>query len=120
MEIVDAFGLAGAAFLVKKIIDWFRQLRGGEVNAAATQVVAWLAGVGIFWLLAASDLGNIVVAGMKIEDLNWAATTFGGLILGSTASVVTDSHKAKDDTQTAALPALFEPTPKPVGQTPTN
>ncbi len=108
LGLVEGFGIAGLAFLLKKIIDFSRQLRGGDIDGALTQLVAWGGGIGLFWLAASSmAFAKVDIAGFLFSDLDWASKVLGGLLLGSGASFISDRNTANDDTQSAELPRLF-------------
>lgn len=95
--------------LVKKLVDMLRYLRGGNVNAAVTQLVAWVGAVGVVLLAAGTDYAaGIEVGGMFLSDLNVWSLVMVGLTVGSTASLVDDTLKSIDQTKSTNRPPLIE------------
>lgn len=102
------------AALLKKIVDFVRYILGRDVNGAVTQVVAWVAGVGLMWLVSASDfVDGVVVGGLQLGDLNAASIILAGLAVSSTAGVGVDVIKAVDNTQSAMVPSILDDPPEP-------
>lgn len=108
---MEVFSAAALVALLKKLVDLLRQLRGGDYNGVLTQLFVFAGGIGLIWLAAASPLmGGVAVGGVTISDFDWAAKVLAGLALGASASAyILDTQKAVDNTQSAALPALFSP-----------
>lgn len=82
--------LAIAAATVWKIVSMVKFVTAGDKAKAITQLVTWAAGIGVAFLLAASDF-TIEVAGTNLSDLNSASVIFFGLALGSVSAVGYDS-----------------------------
>lgn len=109
MDIASTFSIAALIFLLKKVIDFGKQIKG-DPNGAKTQAVVWIAGIGLFWLAAeAPSFGAIAIGdlGRTFADFNWAEKVLGGLALGSAASINNDALNAINSTTSIALPRLF-------------
>lgn len=105
MEFVPVLVLTA---LVKKIVDTVKYASAGDVNGAATQVVAWLAGVLVTVLAANSDFGGaIAVNGATLGTLNIWSQMLVGVNLASAAGVGWDVIKAVDNTNSAIIPNLL-------------
>lgn len=101
------------AALLKKIVDFVRFALARDVNAAVTQVVSWVAGVGLMWLVSSSDFVNgVVIGGLNLGDLNAASIVLAGLAVSSTAGVGVDVIKAVDNTQSARVPSIIDDGPQ--------
>jgi hypothetical protein len=97
--------LVVATALVWRLVTFGKQLLAGELRAAVTQVFVWAAGIGVAFLLAASDFaGGVEVAGASLEVLNAASLVLFGVALGSTASTAYEFKKAFDQTDSATEP----------------
>lgn len=95
--------------LLKKAVDFLKYLSAKDWNGVVTQVVVWLVGIGLVWLLSASDFANgVQIGGLDLGNLNAASIVLVGLSLSSTASFVgQDLLKALDNSQTARTPELL-------------
>lgn len=81
---------------VKKVVDFVRYAKAGEVNGIVTQVVAWLAGFGLVALAAHSAWADSVVIGdVPLAGMSLASQLLTGIAIGSTASL---AHDALDRT----------------------
>lgn len=89
--------------LVWKAVDFFKFIRAGDVSAWATQLFAWVIGVGIAYLVWQSNLSDAAA----IHSLNWASVLIGGLAMGSIGSALYDFKRAKDNTDSAETPSLL-------------
>lgn len=96
--------------LLKKAVDFLKYLRAKDWNGVATQLVVWIVGVGLVWLLSASDFANgVQIGGLDLGNLNAASIVLVGLSLSSTASFLgQDLIKALDNTQSASTPNLLD------------
>jgi hypothetical protein len=96
---------------IKKIVDFVRSLRGKDTNAVATQLVAWAAGILTVYVAAHVDLGGAFGSANEMLD-SWGlwAQTVAGFVLGSGASLVQDTFKAVDNTQSESKPKLVQGT----------
>lgn len=89
---MDFVPIAVAAALVWKIVSFTKFLSAGDRPKIVTQLVTWGAGIGVAFLLAASDFGSgIEVVGLALGELNAASVILFGVALGSTAAVGYDS-----------------------------
>lgn len=108
--------LVVAAALVWKIVDLAKYLISGDARGTVTQLVAWLAGVAVAMLLAASDFaGGIDVGGVVLANANGASLVLFGIALGSTGAVGYDFKKAIDASDSASVPRLPLPTARRTG-----
>lgn len=92
---------------IKKVVDFIRNLRGKDTNAIVTQLVAWAAGIATVYIAANVDLGGAFGSANELLD-SWGlwAQTVAGFVLGSGASLVQDTFKAVDNSQSEAKPKL--------------
>lgn len=105
MEFIPALAMAA---LTLKVIDFLRYLRAADMNGALTQLAAWIAGVAVVLLVAQTDWADGVSVGdMNLGTLGFWSLVFYGLSAGSGASVVKDTLKAVDNTNSAAIPTLL-------------
>jgi hypothetical protein len=102
------------ASLIKKVIDFVKYLTAGDVNAVLTQVVAWAVGVGLAFVTANSEFGEaIIVNGHPMNTLNSWALVLAGLNAASVAGLGWDTLKALDNTNSAKVPDLVNPSNGP-------
>lgn len=107
---MDFVPLLAALALVVKIIDFVKSLKNGDANGILTQAVTWVAGVGVLFLLAASDFGGgVEVAGYTLDSLNSFSLVLLGLSVSSTGSLAFDFKKSFDNTDSAAVTPLIPP-----------
>lgn len=96
--------------LIKKIIDFLKFITNRDWNGAATQAIVWIAGVVVVMLYAQTDWAETFgFAGILLSDMNLASQIAIGLGFGSVASFGADWIKARDHTDSAAMPPLFKP-----------
>lgn len=94
--------------LIYKFIDFLKYVMAKDWNAAGTQAVAWIAGVGGMFLFVnttfaeSHEIGGIVFARLSAGD-----TIFLGLMATSIFSAVYDIKKSIDNTDSAVTPSLF-------------
>lgn len=99
--------LALIAAVVKKFVDFVRQLRGRDTSAIVTQLLAWVLGVVAVYLTAHVDFASAVeFANMSLDDMSLWTQTVLGVLVGSVGSVAKDGLKALDNSQTEAAPKL--------------
>lgn len=104
MEFLPVVAMAA---LVLKLIDFLRYCRAADINGITTQAATWLAGVVVVLLVAQTDWADgIAVGDMSLGKLGFWSLVFYGLSVGSAASFVKDTHKALDNTNSAAIPTL--------------
>lgn len=87
---MDFTVLAVATALVWKVVSFAKFVMAGDRSKAVTQLVTWGAGIGVAFLVAASDF-TLEVAGVNLADLNAASVVLFGVALGSAASAAYDS-----------------------------
>lgn len=105
MEFVPTLALAT---LVWKFIDFLKAVANRNVNAAATQAIAWVSGVGAVLLFAQTQFAAAVEIGdYKLGDLSTWSLVVIGLLVSSLASAAVDAKKALDGTDSAAVGKLF-------------
>lgn len=101
---------AGALGLVKAVVDLLKYIRAKDHNGYITQLVVWLAGIGVVMLLKSSDFASTYEIGnVLLSDANTGTTVLAGLGLGSAAMLVNDFKKAVDRSDSAAKPDLVSP-----------
>lgn len=92
---------------VKKAVDFVRNLRGRDMNAVLTQLLAWVSGIVVVWLAAHVDFASAVeVANVQLDQMSLWTQAALGVLLGSGASIGQDLLKAVDNTQSEAKPKL--------------
>lgn len=100
--------IAAITALTIKSVDLLRYLRAGDVNGVVTQLAAWIGGAAIAILAAQTDWADgITVGDQNLATLNIWSLIFWGMAAGSTASLVKDTTKALDNTNSAAIPTLL-------------
>lgn len=107
---MDTFVPAVAMFaLIKKVLDFFKYLTNQDWNGAITQIAVWASGIVVVWLYAQTDWAETFsFAGFTLASMNGASLVALGIGLGSSASVATDFIKARDNTDSAAMPPLIK------------
>ena len=99
--------LALIAAVVKKFVDFVRQLRGKDTSAVVTQLLAWALGIVAVYLTANVDFASAVTfANTSLDQMGLWTQTVLGVLVGSVGSVGKDALKALDNTQTEATPQL--------------
>lgn len=94
--------------VIKKVVDFIRNLRGKDTNAIATQLVAWLAGIVTVYVAAHVDLGGAAGSvNQLLDSMGIWAQTVTGFVLGSLGSLAQDTLKAVDNSQSEAKPKLI-------------
>jgi hypothetical protein len=103
--------LALIAAVVKKFVDFVRQLRGKDTSAVVTQLLAWVLGIVAVYLTAHVDFASAVnFANMSLDQMGLLTQTVLGILVGSVGSVGKDALKALDNNQTEAAPKLVPDT----------
>lgn len=98
---------------VKKAVDFVRNLRGRDMNAVLTQLLAWVSGIVVVWLASHVDFASAVeVANVSLDQMGLWTQAALGVLLGSGASVFQDALKSVDNTQSEAKPALIPDSPR--------
>lgn len=100
--------LVAALALVTKLVDFGKYLTARNINGAVTQLVAWGAGIGAFFLLSRTDFASgITIGDLSLSTLNGASLILVGMSVASVGSLAIDFKQARDNTDTAAKPALL-------------
>lgn len=95
------------AALVFTVINFFKAVRNGDTNAWTTQLIVWVSGVVVVFLVAQTDFAESVTFGeWVLSGLNFASLVFIGLTVASLATVGNELKKAFDNTDSAATPPL--------------
>lgn len=98
-----------ALALVYTVIQFLQMLRHKDTNGWFTQLVVWLAGVGVLLLVAETDFaGGISIGDHTLDTLNFASKVFVGLTIGASASLVKEGFKAFDNSDTQKKPPLLK------------
>jgi hypothetical protein len=86
-----------ALSLVVKIVDFSKFVSNRLWNDVVTQIVTWGAGIGVTFLLAATDYATkIELGGFAVSDLNALSLVLFGLTISSTGSLAYDFKNAVD------------------------
>lgn len=102
--------VAGLAFLflVKKFVDFLRYASARDVNGVVTQLVVWVAGVGAVLIAAQTGWADQISFGSSsLGGLGTWSQVFLGLTLGSASSVLVDTLKSVDSTDSGIIPKLL-------------
>lgn len=98
--------------VVRQVTDLLKQITNRDVNAVVTQVLAWLAGVGLAFLVGASDFGRLVPVGSSnLGAIDGPAKLLVGLVFLAIAGAAHDLKKAVDtsnstNSNTTLIPPL--------------
>lgn len=99
--------ISAVVALPLKAASVVKYLSARDLRAAVTQLVVWGASIGLAFLLRASDFGDAIrIGAAPLSHLNDASLVLVGFAFGSTASVVYDFKKARDNSDSAAEPSL--------------
>lgn len=111
MEFVPLLALAA---LLIKLVDFGKSVSNGDPNAIVTQLVAWVAGIGVILLGAQTDFASaIVIGGSPLGSLNAWSQVLVGLTFASTASFLSDTVRAVDNTVATKDYKLLKNSPGP-------
>lgn len=100
--------------LVKKLVDFAKYVKAGNLNGILTQLLAWIGGIAAAFLGAQTQWAEATtVGGVKLSDLGWASLVLVGLIIGSAAITLDDTTKAIDTSDSAHVPDLVDEPPHP-------
>lgn len=98
--------------LVKKLVDFVRFVKARDAWSVLTQMVAWLAGVGVVMMAAHTAWANTMIfGGVSLASMGAWSQVLAGIAVGSAGSVLKDSIAAVDNSQSAAVPPLSTPLP---------
>lgn len=101
--------LVALGTLVFTFVNFLKFLRARDFNAAGTQVIAWVSGVGATFLASASQVigHGVGVGGVALNDLDAYTKVVVGMIATSVLSTVNEIKKAIDNSDSAQTPRLF-------------
>lgn len=95
------------ALVVAKVIDAIKLLNAKKFGAFLTQLMAFAGGTIVVVLAAHSTYGSGVhIAKIALSDTDGPAQILAGIAVGSLGSAIVDWRKAKDNTDSAAIPGL--------------
>lgn len=99
--------------LIWKVVDFVKYIKSKDANGVIVQAGAWGGGIALAFLLGAANIASTWdIGGMTLSDVNGPSKILLGLVWGSGASAIVDFKKARDNTDSAAMPALISP-PQP-------
>lgn len=105
MEFVPAVAMAA---LVLKVIDFLRYVGARDLNGSGTQLITWIAGVAVAFLVAHTEWADgIELGGAPLGKLGFWSLVFVGLTYSSLASAGKDLLKSIDNNNSAKIPTLF-------------
>lgn len=94
--------------LINKFVDFSKYITNKDVNGALTQVYVWGAGVLGVWLYAQTAWADTINFGdLPLSKFNGASIVAVGFAIASAGSVAKDWLKAKDNSDSAAMPKLL-------------
>lgn len=112
MEFVPAVAFVT---LVYKVVDTLRYAKSGDINGVLTQVIAWVSGVAVAFLVAQTEWADgIEIGDRPLSRLGFWSLVFAGLTIGSAASTAKDLFKSVDNANTSKIPTLLPAGPKKV------
>lgn len=100
--------------LVKKVIDFIRLLTNWKTERSGilTQIIAWVAAIGLVWLASTSKITDGVVlpgSSIALAHLDGSGIVLAGLLVGSFGSSIADVLKSIDTSQSESKPPLIAP-----------
>lgn len=96
--------------LVYTFVIFLKNLSAQQWRPVLTQVIAWLAGIGGIFIMAATQFADgISVGDATLAGLDFWSKLVVGLLATSLLSTLHEFKKAIDRTDTAAVPDWFEP-----------
>lgn len=100
--------MAVAAFMLIFVMAALKAIRAKQYWDVATMLVVLGVGIGLAFLIGASDFGSSVKVGDKtLADVNGASLVLAGFAIASLARFAFQATKAVDNAQSAAEPKLF-------------
>lgn len=110
MEFVPAVAMLA---LIVKVIDFLRYAKAGDTNGVLTQLITWVSGVLVLLLVAQTNWADgISIGDTVLSKLGFWSVVFAGLSLASSASVVKDTLKSVDNSNSSAIPTLLDAGPR--------
>lgn len=105
---MDTITWVALAALVIKVVGVIKSV-GKDNNAAITQALVWIIGVGAVLVAGQSHFaGGLVFSGVKAADFNFWDSVLAGMALSSVGSFGYDLKKSFDNTDSASEPALLK------------
>lgn len=105
---MDFDALAMGLPLVWKVVAFVTFVTNKQVNAIVTQVVTWVAGIGVMTLIAATDFASgIGIGDQTLDSVNGASLVLIGMTVASWSSVAYDFKRAFDVSDTARQPKML-------------
>jgi hypothetical protein len=99
--------------LLLKLLDFVRYAKAGDVNGIVTQALAWVGGVLLMLLLARTGFADqMPMGGYLLSKSGFWDQVYLGLAVGSTGSAIKDYFKARDNSNSAAIPTLLPAGPR--------
>jgi hypothetical protein len=96
--------------LVYTFVIFLKNLTAQQWSSAITQAIAWCAGIGGVFIMAATQFaGGISIGDMTLDRLDFWSKVLVGLLATSLLSTLHEFKKAIDRTDTAVVPEWFEP-----------
>lgn len=96
-----------------KFVDFLRYAKAKDINGVLTQLIAWVAGIGVVMLAAHTQWSaGIPIGNLPLSALGAWDQVFAGLALGSTASFLKDTLKSVDNSNSSAIPTLVDVGPR--------
>ena len=106
MEFVPIVALGTLVYMFVIVL---KNLSAQQWRPVATQVIAWLAGIGGIFLMARTQFaGGISIGDLTLDRLDFWSKVFVGLLATSLLSSLHEVKKAIDRTDTAVVPDWFE------------
>lgn len=94
--------------LVFAVVNWVKDLKAGDWNAAITQAVVWIIGFVVVWIAGQSrTFGAWAPLGTQLKLLGWPDLLFVGINLGSAGTTGNELLKALDNTNSGVKPMMF-------------
>lgn len=110
MEFVPAVAMLA---LILKVVDFLRYAKNADVNGVVTQLIVWVAGVGVMLLASKTVWANgIEIGDRPLSTLSFWSIVFAGMSIGSGASLVKDAFKSIDNHNSSAIPTLLPVGPR--------
>lgn len=97
---MDLAPLVVLVIINKKVVDWLRELIPLHLRNKTVQALAWVVGIGLAFLFAASAFGDgiDVWEGRNLGSLDAFGVVIFGLAIGSGAGAFADAIERKNPT----------------------
>ncbi len=113
---MEAISLLAFFAAIWKAVDLVRYATAKDTRAVITQCIAYAAGIAGVFLVGASDFAESwdVGADVTLSDMNGASKAIVGIVFASASSAIVDFKRARDNSDSAAVPVLGgDPNPQP-------